>query len=155
MRILLTFWWLCLLSAHQCHDWILSFLPEMWQKLRKQIFCIMVCLNFWADYQILIYSYHQEMMKSMGSHGSLSLQFMMEVMVWHFVSECHKVLNTLIVTLPLKSCSGDFSANPTDVVFLFFSSCDLLLWSVVIWSSKLIIPSIRSCPKFGSDSLKL
>jgi hypothetical protein len=32
------------------------------------------------------------------------------------------------------------------VVFLLFSSCDLLLWSVVIWSSKLIIPSIRSCP---------
>jgi hypothetical protein len=24
------------------------------------------------------------------------------------------------------------------VVFLFLSSCDLLLWSVVIWSTKLI-----------------
>ncbi len=108
------------------------------RNLRKQIFCIMVCLNFWADYQIFIYSYHQEMMKSMGSHGSLSLQFMMKVMVWHFVSECHKFLTTLIVPLPVKSCSGDFSANLTDVVFLFLSSCDLLLWSVVIWSTKLI-----------------
>jgi hypothetical protein len=32
----------------------------------------MDCLRFWADYDILIYTHCQELMKSLGSHGSLS-----------------------------------------------------------------------------------
>jgi hypothetical protein len=36
-----------------------------------------------------------------GSHGSLSLLFMMKVMVCHFVSDSHEVMTALIVVLPL------------------------------------------------------
>jgi hypothetical protein len=36
-----------------------------------------------------------------GSHGSLSLPFMMKVMVCHFVSDSHEVMTALIVMLPL------------------------------------------------------
>ncbi len=42
------------------------------------------------------------------SHGSLSLLFVMKIMVWHFVRDCHKVMTTLILTLPSKCCCGDF-----------------------------------------------
>jgi hypothetical protein len=40
-------------------------------------------------------------MNSMGSHGSLSLLFVMKVMVCHFVSDCHEVMTALIVVLPI------------------------------------------------------
>jgi len=53
-------------------------------------FCVMFCLKLWADSSILIYIHHLELMKSVGSHGSLSLLFMTKVMVWHFVSNSHK-----------------------------------------------------------------
>jgi hypothetical protein len=36
-----------------------------------------------------------------GSHGSLSLPFVMKVMVCHFVSDSHEVMTALIVVLPL------------------------------------------------------
>ncbi len=69
----------------------------MWQKLRMQIFCNGLP-RFWADHHILIYYTHcWELMKSMcNSHGSSSLLFMIKkVMVWHFVSDSHKVMTTL------------------------------------------------------------
>ncbi len=48
----------------------------------------MVCWNFWkADYYLVIYSHHQELVKSVGSHSSSSLLFMIKVMVWNFVSK--------------------------------------------------------------------
>ncbi len=37
----------------------------------------------------------------MGSDGSLSLPFVMKVMVCHFVSDSHEVMTALIVVLPL------------------------------------------------------
>jgi hypothetical protein len=40
-------------------------------------------------------------MNSVGSHGSLSLPFVMKVMVCHFVSDSHEVMTVLIVVLPL------------------------------------------------------
>jgi hypothetical protein len=40
-------------------------------------------------------------MNSVGSHGNLSLPFMMKVMVYHFVSNFHEVMTALIVVLPL------------------------------------------------------
>jgi uncharacterized membrane protein YkvI len=40
-------------------------------------------------------------MNSVGSHGSLSLPFVMKVMVCHFVSNSHDVMTALIVVLPL------------------------------------------------------
>ncbi len=42
--------------------------------------CIMIFLKFWANCYI-IFTYHQELMTSVGSHGSSSLLFMMKVMV--------------------------------------------------------------------------
>jgi len=42
-----------------------------------------------------------ELMKSVGSHGSSSLLFMMKVMVCHFVSDSHEVMTALIVVLPI------------------------------------------------------
>ncbi len=40
-------------------------------------------------------------MNSVGSHGNLSLPFVMKVMVCHFVSDSHEVMTALIVVLPL------------------------------------------------------
>ncbi len=50
---------------------------------------------------MLIYTHYWELMNSVGSHGSLSLSFMMKVMVCHFVSDFHEVMTALIVVLPL------------------------------------------------------
>jgi hypothetical protein len=50
---------------------------------------------------MLIYTHCWELMNSVGSHGSLSLPFMMKVMVCHFVSDSHEVMAALIVILPL------------------------------------------------------
>jgi hypothetical protein len=61
----------------------------------------MVCPSFWEDYYMLIYTHCWELMNSVGSHGSLSLPFMMKAMVCPFVSDCHEVMTALIVVLPL------------------------------------------------------
>ncbi len=50
---------------------------------------------------MLIYTHWWELMNSVGSHGSLSLPFVMKVMVCHFVSDSHEVMTALIVVLPL------------------------------------------------------
>jgi hypothetical protein len=51
---------------------------------------------------MLIYTHCWELMNSVGSHGSLSLPFVMKVvMVCHFVSDSHEVMTALIVVLPL------------------------------------------------------
>ncbi len=50
---------------------------------------------------MLIYTHCWELMNSVGSHGSLSLPFMMKAMVCHFVSNSHEVMTALIVVLPL------------------------------------------------------
>jgi hypothetical protein len=63
--------------------------------------CIMVCPSFWEDYYMLIYTHCWELMNSVDSHGSLSLPFVMKVMVCHFVSNSHEVMTALIVVLPL------------------------------------------------------
>jgi hypothetical protein len=61
----------------------------------------MVCPSFWEDYYMLIYTHCWELMNSLGSHGSLSLPFMMKVTVCHFVSDSLEVMTALIVLLPL------------------------------------------------------
>jgi hypothetical protein len=70
---------------------------------------IMVCLRCWADYNLLIYTHCQKLMNSVGSHGSLSVLFMMRVMVWCFVSNTHKVMTAFIVMSPSRCCSWVFS----------------------------------------------
>jgi len=69
---------------------------------------IEVCPSFWEDYYMLIYTHCWELMNSVGSHGSLSLAFVMKVMVCHFVSGSHEVMTgshevmtALIVMLPI------------------------------------------------------
>jgi hypothetical protein len=47
---------------------------------------------------MLIYTHWWELMNSVGSHGSLSLLF---VMVCHLVSDSHEVMTALIVVLPI------------------------------------------------------
>jgi uncharacterized membrane protein YkvI len=42
------------------------------------------------------------LMKSVGSHGSSSLLFMMKVIVCHFVSNSHEVMTALSVVLPFS-----------------------------------------------------
>jgi hypothetical protein len=50
-------------------------------------FCVMVCSDFGQIVICFICTHCQELMKSVGSHGNLSMLFMMKVMVWHFVSD--------------------------------------------------------------------
>jgi hypothetical protein len=54
----------------------------------------------------LLYTQWWELMKSVGSHGSSSLLFMMKVMVCHFVSNSHEVMTALIVMLPIIVVAG-------------------------------------------------
>jgi hypothetical protein len=61
----------------------------------------MVCSSFWEDYYMLIYTHCWELKNSVGSHGNLSLLFVMKVMVYHFVNDSHEVMTALIVVLPL------------------------------------------------------
>jgi hypothetical protein len=74
------------------------------------------CIQFWV-LQIwggLLYTcLHPplELMKSAGNHGSSSLLFMMKMIVWHFVSDSHKVTTALIVVLPSNGCCWDLSAT--------------------------------------------
>ncbi len=43
--------------------------------------CIMICLNIWVDYYVLVYINHSELMKAVRSQCSLSLLFIMKVIV--------------------------------------------------------------------------
>jgi membrane protein YdbS with pleckstrin-like domain len=61
----------------------------------------MVSPSFWEDYYMLIYTHCWELMNSVGSHGSLSLPFVMKVTVCHFVTDSHEVMTALIVVLPI------------------------------------------------------
>jgi hypothetical protein len=61
----------------------------------------MVCPSFWEDYYMLIYTHCWELMNSVGSHGSLSLLFVMKVTVCHFVNDSHEVMTALIVVLTI------------------------------------------------------
>jgi hypothetical protein len=72
--------------------------------------CITVCWIFFVSYCMLIYIYHQELIKSVGSCGNLSLLFMMKVMVWQFMSNTHKFMTALGVMLPSKCWCRLFSA---------------------------------------------
>lgn len=43
--------------------------------------------EFWVDSYVLMYMHYQELMKSVGSHGSLSLQFSMKVTLCEGLSQ--------------------------------------------------------------------
>jgi hypothetical protein len=73
---------LCMPGGWQFVSWVLaSIMTEssccFWKCNRNsgmQI-CTMFCPEFWVRYFILIWTYCQELMKSVGSHGSSSLLF--------------------------------------------------------------------------------
>jgi hypothetical protein len=72
-----------------------------------------VILEVSLQFHGLLYAYtsHFELMKSVCSHGSLSMLFVMQkVMVWHFESNSHKVMTAFSVMLASNWCSGGFSA---------------------------------------------
>jgi hypothetical protein len=55
--------------------------------------------KIFGDSFILDYTYCQELMKPVVSNGRLSLLFNVKVMVWHFVSDAHKVMTTIILVI--------------------------------------------------------
>ncbi len=75
--------------------------PNKGNRNSEDKFCIMVCPSFWEDYSMFIYTHFWELMSSMGSHSSLSLPFVMKVMVCHFVNDLHEIMIAFIVMLPL------------------------------------------------------
>ncbi len=109
---------LCVFSASQNHDWASSccfwkcnrdwgcrwniminkllvflLLLDMQERLRN---CMQMLYKgfpeFGSSIRHLSNTHHQELMKSVGSHGSSSLQSMMKVMLWLFVTNSHKVM---------------------------------------------------------------
>jgi hypothetical protein len=109
--------------------------PTSWQLLLLEMrqsqdadVCMVVCLKFWVDYHMHIITYCWELMESVGSHGSSSMM----AMVWHFVSDTHKVMTVPIHVvlvlilpeltgfLPLKCCLGSLLCNLLDIFFLLF-----------------------------------
>lgn len=60
--------------------------------------CIVSYLKVWVDYCIPIYP-PWGLMKSVGSHGSSSILFMIKVKVIWFVSDTHRVKTTLILSM--------------------------------------------------------
>jgi hypothetical protein len=57
---------------------------------------------------MLIYMHCLELMKLVDSHGSLSLLFVIRVMVKHFVNHAFDVWTRLIVVVPLNCYCSDF-----------------------------------------------
>jgi hypothetical protein len=119
------------------HDWVFPLLLEMRQKLNMQL----LYNGLHGILGGLFYTYLHpwwKLMKSVGSHGSLSLLFVMEVTVWHFVTNSHKVMTALIVVLPLECCC---------VCLLFASCCEyvdllsliMICIEVLIWSLNVAI----------------
>jgi hypothetical protein len=93
------------------------------------------CTKFQADYYIQICTHHQELMKSVGSHGGLSLLLMMVVVVWHFMSDSDKFMTVLIVMLHFV----EFSPQSHRYVYL------LGLWHQKLWRCLSWICHSSSC----------
>jgi hypothetical protein len=111
-----------------------------------------------VDYYLLLYAHCEELIKSVGSHGSLSLQFEMKVMVWNSVSDIHKVMTTLIVVVVHKTCCCRiFLCNFADMrkcssnfllickkLMLFQLSTELLFFKVLM--SRLVYSNVKFRP---------
>jgi hypothetical protein len=124
------------------HDWISPLLLEMHQKLRTLILYD-VLLEFWADHWILICTYCHELIKLVGSHGSSSLLFMTCVMVWHFVSNSHR-LWLYWLSCYLQSVCGNFSVICLDMfglsnVMLGVPKMAFTGWSLVVSGDAVLV----------------
>ncbi len=78
-----------------------------------------------------IYTHCWELMNSVGSHGSLSLPFVMKVMVCHFVSDSHEVMTALIVVIPMiVVVEISLQLHEASFVFSSMSSSLMSLWGI-------------------------
>jgi hypothetical protein len=124
LNLIIEAWWGCdNLSAEWCDtiivyvSWVLANMmtesPITSRTCDRNLghrFCIMVLPKFWVDYCILAYTRLCELMKSRGSHWQLVTAICDELMVWHFVSNSHKVMTALVVMCPSNCRCGDISA---------------------------------------------
>jgi hypothetical protein len=74
-----------------------------------------------------------------GSHGSLSLPFVMKVMVCHFVSDSHEVMTDCTHCRVTYNCCGDFSATSSSFPFL-----SLLIVAATVVSTAALASSLAS-----------
>ncbi len=87
----------------ECSHYISTFIPKpliikiCFQLNKRCLYNGLAQILGWLLYPT--YTHQWELMNSVGSHGSLSLLFMMKVMIWHFVGASHKVMTALIVLL--------------------------------------------------------
>ncbi len=84
-----------------------------------------VCLNFWAEHYLLMYSHHWDLINSMGSNGSYSWCSLMKVIVWYFVCDSQDCDHTHSAVAGTDSNSyfevlvWSFLCNLIDVVYDF------------------------------------
>ncbi len=108
----------CLLCIFKCS------VPNKGNRNSRHKLCIIVCPSFWEDYSMLIYTHFGKLMNSIGSHGSLSLSFVMKVMVCHFVSDLHEIMIAFTVMSPLiivVEISLQLHQTFLNVLCIFFS----------------------------------
>jgi len=104
---------MCLLGASQSNDW-----GRNLTETHDTDHCRRVQINFLMDYCIFIFTRGWELIKSVWSHGSLTLLFLMKVMVWGFVGYSYKVM------IILHSCCISFGfAGSLDLTDLLPSTC--------------------------------
>jgi len=106
IKTLLKFWFAAwfLLSINWYHNSIFFlFLPKMWNSGSR--FCSIFCYKFWADYHIIIYIHHQELMELMESNDNSCCN-----MWWRWWSDAFKC-DTLKVTASVVQFFG-FVNNP-------------------------------------------
>jgi hypothetical protein len=94
-----------LFSASQHHDGVLLLLQKLQQKTQDTDFVEWFAWNFGWNYYILIYTHCQA--SWLWTHSILSLLFMM---VWHFLSDSHKVMIAFVM-IPSNCCCGELFCN--------------------------------------------
>jgi len=101
--------------ANILHEWAFPLLPEMWHKLQDADFCMIVCAKSEQTIMFLSTVTVRALMKSVDSIGSLSLSFMIILMVQYFVSDIHKLYDCT------HSCCicFRFAGTDTKVSFIF------------------------------------
>jgi hypothetical protein len=99
-----------LVASHHHTLWCYCLLFASGNMTERGCRCLHTGLQkFGAEYYVLVYACCWELMKSVSSHQSLSLLFMMKVTVWCFVIGSHKVMTALIIVLNSKCfCEGPF-----------------------------------------------
>jgi hypothetical protein len=85
--------------------------------------CTMICLKFCNFHYILIYTQQQELTQLVGSHGSLSLPFVIKAISNTTRSNPNKVMPALIVMVPFKLLLSEIALQSYRYVLRLY-----LLW---------------------------